>query len=94
MSVLYTGAALVLLLTVVLGLVRVFRKPGSADSLLAVLLFGSTGVALLLVLGKGLGWSWTLDVALAFALLTAVLGVAFVLRGWPGDGTDVEDLRR
>ena len=26
-----------------------------------------------------------LDIALVFALLAAVLGVAFVLRGWPDD---------
>jgi len=52
---------------------------------LAALLFGSTGVALVLVLGQGLGLDRALDIALVFALLAAVLGVAFVLRGWPDD---------
>jgi multicomponent Na+:H+ antiporter subunit F len=83
MSAVYLGAALVLLLTIILGLGHVFRQPGRADSLLAALLFGSTGVALVLVLGQGLGLSRALDIALVFALLAAVLGVAFVLRGWP-----------
>ena len=85
MSVLYIGAAVALLLTIVLSLGHVFRQPGRADSLLAALLFGSTGVALVLVLGQGLGLARALDIALVFALLAAVLGVAFVMRGWPDD---------
>jgi multicomponent Na+:H+ antiporter subunit F len=68
-----------------LGLGHVVRQPGRADSLLAALLFGTTGVALVLVLGKGLGIARALDIALVFALLAAVLGAAFVLRGWPED---------
>jgi multicomponent Na+:H+ antiporter subunit F len=84
-SVLYLSAAVALLLTIVLSLGYVFRRPGRADSLLAALLFGSTGVALVLVLGKGLGMDRALDIALEFALLAAVLGLAFVLRGWPDD---------
>ena len=82
---LYSGVMLVLLLNIILGLGYVFRQPGRADSLLAALLFGTTGVALILVLGKVLGLSRSLDIALMFALLAAVLGVAFVQRGWPDD---------
>ena len=63
MSALYLSAAVALLLTVVLGLGHVFRQPGRAESLLAALLFGSTGVALVLVLSEGLG----LACALAWA---------------------------
>lgn len=85
MSAFYLGVALVLLATIILGLGHVFRQPGRAESLLAALLFGSTGVALVLVLGAGLGLERALDVALVFAMLAAVLGVAFVLRGWPDD---------
>jgi multicomponent Na+:H+ antiporter subunit F len=85
MNALYLGVALVLLATIILGLGHVFRQPGRAESLLAALLFGSTGVALVLVLGKALGMERALDIALVFALLAAVLGVAFVLRGWPQD---------
>ena len=87
MTAFYLIAAVVLLLTIILGLGHVFRQPGRAESLLAALLFGSTGVALVLVLGKGLGMQRALDIALVFALLAAVLGVAFVLRGWPEDDT-------
>jgi multicomponent Na+:H+ antiporter subunit F len=85
MNALYFSVAVVLLATIILGLAHVFRQPGRADSLLAALLFGTTGVALVLVLGKGLGMARALDIALVFALLAAVLGAAFVLRGWPGD---------
>ena len=91
MTALYFGVALVLLVTVILGLGHVFRQPGRAESLLAALLFGSTGVALVLVLGKGLGLAGALDIALVFALLAAVLGVAFVLRGWPEDESKEDD---
>jgi len=83
MTTSYLVVAVVLLLTIVLGLGQVFRQPGRADSLLAAILFGTTGVALVLVLGKGLSLDRALDIALVFALLAAVLGVAFVLRGWP-----------
>ena len=83
MTAFYLSAAVVLLLTIVLGLGHVFGQPGRAESLLAAILFGTTGVALVLVLGKGLGMDRALDIALVFALLAAVLGVAFVLRGWP-----------
>lgn len=85
MTTLYVSAAVVLLLTIALGLGHVFRQPGRADSLLAVLLFGSTGVALVLVLGHALGLPHAADIALVLALLAAVLGVAFVRRGWPDD---------
>lgn len=86
MNVFYLGLALALLATIILGLGHVFRQPGRAESLLAALLFGSTGTALVLVLGEGLGLERALDIALVFALLAAVLGVTFVVRGWPDDG--------
>ncbi len=86
MSALFAAAATALLLTIAAGLAHVFRQPGRADSMLAALLFGSTGVALVLILGRALVVPRAVDVALVFALLAAVLGVAFVLRGWPEGG--------
>lgn len=88
MSELWWTVALVLVLTIVAGVVYVTTRPGGADSLLAALLFGTTGVALVLVLGRALGQPRTVDIALVLALLTAVFGVAFVLRGWPADDLD------
>ncbi len=88
MSELWWAIALVLLLTIVAGVVYVTTRPGGADSLLAALLFGTTGVALVLLLGRALGLPRAVDIALVLALLTAVFGVAFVLRGWPSDDSD------
>jgi multicomponent Na+:H+ antiporter subunit F len=85
MSTVYFSVTVALLLTIILGFGQVVRQPGRADSLLAALLFGTTGVALVLVVGQGLDMPGTVDVALVFALLAAVMGVAFVVRGWPED---------
>jgi multicomponent Na+:H+ antiporter subunit F len=71
-----------LLLNIAVGLGFLTSRRGSAESLLAALLLGTTGVALALVLGEALGQPRAVDVALVFALLAAVLGVAFVRRGW------------
>lgn len=85
MTTIWWVAAVVLLLNVAVGVGFVTTRRGSPDSLLAVLLFGTTGVALTLVLGKALGEERAVDIALVFALLAAVLGVAFTRRGWFAD---------
>jgi multicomponent Na+:H+ antiporter subunit F len=83
-------AACVLLVNIAIGLGFLTSRGGSAESLLAALLLGTTGVAFALVLGEAVGEQRAVDIALVFALLTAVLGVAFVRRGWldtdQGDG--------
>jgi len=71
-----------LLLNIAIGLGFLTSRRGGADSLLAALLLGTTGVALALVLGEAVGEQRAVDIALVFALLAAVLGVAFVRRGW------------
>lgn len=70
-------AALFLLATMVAGLARVARGPTAADRMLAALLFGTTGVATLLLLSQALDLPAAADVALVFAVLAAVVGVAF-----------------
>lgn len=74
--------ALFLLLTVVAGLVRIVRGPTPADRILAAQLFGTTGVAVLLLLAQALQRPALRDVALTFALLAAVTTAAFVRRAW------------
>lgn len=74
--------ALFLLLNVVAGLVRVARGPTPADRILAAQLFGTTGVAILLLLAQALEQPALRDVALTFALLAAVTVAAFVQRAW------------
>ena len=85
MSEILLAVALVLLRNVAAGLVVVARAARRRDAMLAALLFGSTGVAILVVLAGALGAPHVLDVALAMALLAAVLGVALVVRGWPAE---------
>lgn len=89
--------ALLLLLSILLGLVRVVRGPTAADRMLAAQLFGTTGVAVLLLLGRALAVPAFWDVALVFALLAGITGIAFVRRhATPtapaeGEGRDVRD---
>lgn len=75
---LYAG---LLLLTMALGLVRVLCGPGRVDRLLAIQLVGTSGTAVLLVLGEWLAQPALLDVALLLALLAAVTGAALVQLG-------------
>ena len=76
-----TFASEELYLLTAIGLGFLTSRGGSADSLLAALLLGTTGVALTLVLGKALDREGAVDVALVFALLTAVLGATYARRG-------------
>ena len=80
MSELYMLCALVLLLNIVVGGLRVLRGPTPADRMLASQLFGTTGVALLLLLAQALDQPALRDVALVLALLGVVATVAFVQR--------------
>ncbi|WP_349570800.1 monovalent cation/H+ antiporter complex subunit F [Azotobacter salinestris] len=75
---LYAG---LLLLTMSAGLVRVLLGPGRVDRLLAIQLVGTSGTAVLLVLGEWLAQPALLDVALLLALLAAVTGAALVQLG-------------
>jgi multicomponent Na+:H+ antiporter subunit F len=52
--------------------------------MLAAQLFGTTAVAILLLLAEAGGSAALRDVALVFALLAAVTAVAFVRRAWTG----------
>lgn len=74
--------ALFLVLNVGAGLVRVALGPTPADRMVAGQLFGTTGVAVLLVLSEAMEEGALRDVALVFALLAVVVSVAFVKRGW------------
>lgn len=77
-----------LLLNVLAGLIRVARGPTFADRIIVGQLFGTTGVALLLLLSADPGRAALRDVALTFALLTPIAVVAFTraVRGVRGEG--------
>jgi multicomponent Na+:H+ antiporter subunit F len=73
-------AAAWLLLTLLLGLVRIWRGPAPGDRILASQLIGTTGVTILLVLASAQQMPALRDVALVLALLAVLATVAFVTR--------------
>lgn len=82
MSGFYVAVSAFLLATVLAGLVRVVLGPTPADRMLAAQLFGTTGVAVLLLLAQALIAPPLRDVALVLALLSVLAVIAFVLRAW------------
>jgi multicomponent Na+:H+ antiporter subunit F len=78
MSEFLLGAAVFLLFNLSAGLVRIYRGPTAADRMLAAQLFGTTTVAVLLLLAESLTISALQDVALLFTLLAVPVIVAFV----------------
>jgi multicomponent Na+:H+ antiporter subunit F len=78
MDAFYHGFAAFLVLNLLGGLLRILRGPTREDRMLAAQLFGTTGVAVLLVLAVAGGGSALRDVALVFALLAVVNSVVFV----------------
>lgn len=67
-----------LLANLAAGLWRVLAGPGPVDRMLAALLFGTTTVAVLLLLAEWSALPALRDVALLFVLLATILSVAFV----------------
>jgi len=74
------AAALILLLTLCVGLIRVVLGPTPSDRLMAAQLMGTTGIAALLVLAPVVRVPALVDVALIFALLATVAVAAFTRR--------------
>jgi multicomponent Na+:H+ antiporter subunit F len=77
MDALLWALAVFLLLNILAGMVRVLRGPTPEDRLAASILFGTTGVAMLLVLAQATEEPALRDVALVFVLLAAVVTVVF-----------------
>jgi multicomponent Na+:H+ antiporter subunit F len=73
-------ALLLLLLTLAMGLVRALRGPTLEDRMLSVLLLGTGGVALLLLMAAVLKVPALVDVSLVLALLAAVAAAALTRR--------------
>ena len=66
-----------LMLSLLLGLIRVLRGPEAGDRMMAAQLIGTTGVGILLLLSLLLNQPALADVALILALLAAVAAAAF-----------------
>jgi multicomponent Na+:H+ antiporter subunit F len=80
------GLAVFLLMNLAAGLLRIVRGPAPADRMMAAQLFGTTGVAILLVLAQALETPGLRNVALVFSLLATLATVAFVRLA--GGGTE------
>ncbi len=87
METLLWALAIFLLLNILAGLVRVILGPTAEDRMAAAMLFGTTGVALLLVVAQALNSPSVRDVALVFVLLAAAVAVVF------GEARRIERLR-
>lgn len=85
------AAAVFVLAMVALGLVRILRGPTDADRMMATQLFGTGGIAALLLLGVATEANAVLDVALTLALLAAFASVAFVRSAPRSDGDDPKE---
>jgi len=83
MNAYLTWAAVVLLISLAIGLIRVFLGPSTADRMMAAQLMGSSGVGLLILLAPALRLPGLVDVALVLALLAAVAVAALTGRYAP-----------
>ncbi len=78
MSTYLTVVAAVLLSLLLAGLVRVMRGPSIADRMLAAQLFGTAGVAILMLLAIAQEQAALLNAALVLALLAPLTLITFV----------------
>jgi multicomponent Na+:H+ antiporter subunit F len=78
----YLLFTLLLLANIAAAFWFVLRSSDEGDKLLTSLLLTTTGICVLLLLYAGEGESAFLDIALIFALLSAVAGVVFSKRTW------------
>lgn len=78
MTAFFTAMALFLLMNLGLGVVRILRGPAPVDRMMAAQLFGTTGVAILLLLSRALDDPSLYKMALVFGLLSGLAVIAFV----------------
>ena len=78
MNLFYMGMALFLLLNILIGMYRVYAGPRPRDRMVAAQLFGTTGVATLLLLAQAMNAVYIKNAALVFALLMVMAVLAFI----------------
>ena len=86
MSCIHILFALILLPAIAVGMFRILRGPTAADRMMTAQLFGTCGVAILLLLSVGMSNPVLIDIALVFALLAALANVTFIRGTWQGSG--------
>jgi len=82
----HTIFTLILFPAIAGGMFRILKGPTAADRMMTAQLFGTCGVAILLLLSSGMGNPVLLDIALVFSLLAALATMTFVRRTWHGSG--------
>lgn len=80
-------AAVLLLLTMAAGLVRIVLGPTLYDRMMAAQLLGTASIGVLLLLSFAFAVPALVDVALIFGLLAAVAVIAFTRRYDPGEAS-------
>lgn len=85
------GLAVFLLANLLVALQRILRGPTDADRMLTALLFGTTGVAVLLLLAEAGSVPALVDAALVFVLLAVISAAAFTERAWRKTRTSHDD---
>ncbi|MFW5707663.1 MAG: monovalent cation/H+ antiporter complex subunit F [Bacteroidota bacterium] len=78
MDVFFIIIIVFLLLNIILGLYRIWRGPSVADRLLTTQLFGTTGMAILLILAGYTENLTLLNVAITFNVLSILLVIGLV----------------
>jgi len=78
MTAFYLLCSLLLLITIIVGFWRVIKGPTTFDRMIAAQLFGTTGVAIIVLLANGFEKPDLYSVALVFALLVLVTLVGFI----------------
>ncbi len=86
MSWMHILFALILLPAIAVGMIRILKGPTAADSMMTAQLFGTCGVAILLLLSTGMSNPVLIDIALVFALLAALATLTFIRRTWQNPG--------
>jgi multicomponent Na+:H+ antiporter subunit F len=80
-----TAAAILVLITVAAGLIRIVLGPTRTDRLMAAQLLGTGGIAVLLLLAAATRTDAIADVVLILALLAAFAAAAFARGAAPPD---------
>ncbi len=83
MQIFFHCLAIFLLLNILAGMWRVMKGPTAADRMVSAQLFGTTGVAILLVLAQALEAPYIRNAALLFALLMIMAVLSFVRKTVP-----------
>ena len=81
MNAFLIGATAFVLVMVALGLVPVLRRPRNVDRMMAVQLFGTGGMAALLLAGAAIDMDAVINVVLTLSILAAFAAIAFVQAG-------------